>query len=294
MHRRRMSRRKKAMVAAAATAMSGGLIVGIGAFAQADLVSGTVTAGRGGYNSINHRTRPSLSAEISGSSRIGDKVAMSCRTTGDAVENNTRWIQSGSYYLAAAFIQENTDTLPVCGSTTPVPTPTVTTTTTTTTTTRSTLKLTMQKQVKTQWCWDATGVTIAGFWGHTGVSQEQFCQLSAQGRWLDCNNQPATLEDMANGLARLGLGNSGRSLSRNASSAESAAEITAGRPFGVRIGWRSGGGHMNVIYGYDSATDMVAVGDPWPTTQTYTWWNYNTYVNNNSFQWTHSRIGIHG
>ncbi|MFD0527791.1 hypothetical protein ACFQ1I_12400 [Kitasatospora arboriphila] len=51
---------------------------------------------------------------------------------------------------------------------------------------------------------------------------------------------------------------------------------------------------MNVIYGYDSTSNMIAVGDPWPSTQTYTWWNYNTYVNNNSFQWTHSRIGIHG
>ncbi|MEV7024524.1 papain-like cysteine protease family protein [Kitasatospora sp. NPDC093558] len=290
MHRRRMSRRKKALITVTATALSGGLVVGLGAFAQADLVNGTVTAGKGRFTNINHRAQPSLSAQIKGSSKIGDKVGMTCRTTGDAVENNTRWIQSGSYYLAAAFIKENTDTLPVCGSTTPTPSPT----TTDTSATGKTLKLTMQKQVKTQWCWDASGLTIANYWGHTDVSQEQFCRLAAQGRWLDCNNQPATLEDMANGLAQVGLGNSGRSLSRNASSAESAAEIAAGRPFGVRIGWRSGGGHMNVIYGYDPGSNMIAVGDPWPTTQTYTWWNFDTYANNTSFQWTHSRIGIHG
>ncbi|MQS11144.1 hypothetical protein F7Q99_02290 [Streptomyces kaniharaensis] len=214
---------------------------------------------------------------------------MSCRTTGDAVENNSRWIRSGSFYIAAAFIRESTDSLPVCGSTpNPGPTPP------TTPTTAQSLKITMLKQVKTQWCWDASGLTIANYWGKTGVSQEDFCRLASQGTWVNCNNQPATLEDMANGLARIGLGNSGRSLSRNASFAESAAEITAGRPFGVRIGWRSGGGHMNVVYGYDPTTNMIAVGDPWPSTQTYTWWNYASYANNNSFQWTHSRIGIHG
>ncbi|WP_371495012.1 C39 family peptidase [Kitasatospora sp. NBC_00374] len=276
-------------MSATAAALSGGLIVGLGVFAQADLVNGTVTAGNGQYSSINHRAQPSLSAQISGSTRIGDKVAMSCRTTGDAVENNTRWVQSDSYYIAAAFIKENTDNLPVCRSTTTDPSPT-----TTTSTTAKSLKISMQKQVKDQWCWDASGVTIAHFWGHTSVSQEEFCKLAAQGTWVNCNNQPATLEDMANGLARLGLSSSGRSLSRSASFAESSAEVTAGRPFGVRIGWRSGGGHMNVVYGYDTASSMIAVGDPWPSTQTYTWWNYSTYVNNNSFQWTHSRIGIHG
>ncbi|MEU6236663.1 papain-like cysteine protease family protein [Kitasatospora sp. NPDC047058] len=287
MHRRRMSRRKKALTAATAAGLSGGLLFGLGAFAQADLVSGTVIAGQGGYSTINHRDRPSLSARVSGTSRIGEKVPMSCRTTGDTVENNPRWILSGSFYIADAFVKENTNSLPVCGSTTPTPNPT------STSATSRTLPITMQKQVRTQWCWDASGVTIAAYWGRT-ASQEQFCQLAAQGTWVNCNNQPATLEDMANGLARLGLGNSGRSLFRNASFAESSAEIAAGRPFGVRIGWRTGGGHMNVVYGYDSATNMIAVGDPWPSTQTYTWWNFNTYVNNNSFQWTHSRIGIQG
>ncbi|MFD0277666.1 papain-like cysteine protease family protein [Kitasatospora sp. NPDC127111] len=288
MHRRRMSRRKKALMTATAAALSGGLLFGLGAFAQADLVSGTVIAGQGNYSSINHRDRPSVSARISGTSRIGEKVPMSCRTTGDTVENNPRWIRSGSFYIADAFIKENTNSLPVCGSTTPTPNPT------TTSATSRTLPITMQKQVKTQWCWDASGLTIANYWGRTGVSQDDFCRLAAQGTWVNCNNQPATLEDMANGLARLGLANSGRSLFRNASFTESSAEIAAGRPFGVRIGWRTGGGHMNVVYGYDSATNMIAVGDPWPSTQTYTWWNFNTYVNNNSFQWTHSRIGIQG
>ncbi|MEV8530454.1 papain-like cysteine protease family protein [Streptomyces sp. NPDC051211] len=287
MHKRRTSRRKKALVAVITAALSGGLLFGFGALAQADVVSGTVIGGQGNHHTINHRAKPSLSAQIIGSSKVGARIRMSCRTTGDTVENNPRWIYTGSYYIADAFIRENTTGLPVCGSnpnpkpTRPVPP------------TSKTLGIDMQKQVRTQWCWDASGVTIAKYWGRN-VSQERFCQLAAQGTWVNCNNQPATLEDMANGLARLGLGNSGRSLYRNASFGESTAEIAAGRPFAVRFGWHSGGGHMNVIYGYDSASNMIAVGDPWQTTQTYTWWNYNTYANNNSFQWTHSRIGIQG
>ncbi|MBT2545030.1 hypothetical protein J7E99_31100 [Streptomyces sp. ISL-44] len=69
--------------------------------------------------------------------------------------------------------------------------------------------------------------------------------------------------------------------------------LAAGPPFAVRFGWHSGGGHVNVICGYDCARNMIAVGDPWLTAQTHLQlWNYSTYVNNNSFQWTHSRIGI--
>ncbi|WP_431677843.1 papain-like cysteine protease family protein [Kitasatospora sp. KL5] len=280
MHRLRASRRRKTLLAAIVAALSGALLFGIGVFAQAGTATGTVTAGQGGFRTINQRAQPSLTAKVTGSSAVGDRVPTACRTTGDRVENNTRWIWSGTYYIADAFIKENTNNLQVCGSTTP-------------TGTARTLNIGMQKQVRTQWCWDASGVTIANFWGRS-ATQEEFCRLAAQGTWVNCNNQPATLEDMANGLARLGMSNSGRSLYRNASFAESTTEIAAGRPFAVRIGWRTGGGHMNVVYGYDSASNMIAVGDPWPSTQTYTWWNYNTYSSNNSFQWTHSRIGIQG
>ncbi|WP_354644250.1 papain-like cysteine protease family protein [Kitasatospora camelliae] len=280
MHRFRTSRRRKALIAAIVAVLSGALIFGIGAFAQAGSVTGTVVAGQGGYGTINQRALPSLGARVTGSSLVGDRVPTSCRTTGDQVEGNNRWIWSGAYYIADAFIQENTGNLPVCGSVRP--------------TGWTTLNISMQKQVRDQWCWDASGLTIATYWGRTGYNQYDFCRLAAQGTWVDCNNRPATLEDMANGLAKMGFRNSGTSLYRNATFAETTNEIASGRPFAVRIGWRTGGGHMNVIYGYDNSSNMIAVGDPWPTTQTYTWWNYNTYSSNNSFQWTHSRISIHG
>ncbi|MEU5438490.1 papain-like cysteine protease family protein [Streptomyces sp. NPDC020719] len=280
MHRLRIPARKKALRTTVAAALSGGLLMAFGSQAQAT-TTGTVYGGQGNYSTVNQRSQPSLSAGVTGTSRVGDQVSMACRTTGDVVENNSRWIWSGWYYIADAFIREDTGGLPVCGTSSPA--------------TQKILNIGMQKQVRDQWCWDASGLTIANYWGYTNYNQYDFCRLAAQGNnGLDCNNQPATLDDLANGLANMGFRDSGRDLYRNASFSETRNEIANGRPFAVRIGWTSGGGHMNVIYGYDSNSNMIAVGDPWPSTQTYTWWDYSTYSGNSSFRWTHSRTGIQG
>ncbi|RLV10029.1 hypothetical protein CTZ27_01930 [Streptomyces griseocarneus] len=289
-------RRKKALLATtAAVVVSGGLLLTLSPQAQAS-VTGTVYGGRGNFSTVNQRSQPSLSANITGKSWTGDQITMTCRTTGDSVENNSRWIWSGKYYIADAFIRENTGRLPVCGSTpsTDKPTDKPTGNPNGNTAGRKALDITMQKQVQSQWCWDASGLTIANYWGYNRYSQADFCRLAAQNNRLSCNNQPATLGDMANALRNMGFRSSGSDLYRNASFGEARNEIANGRPFAVRFGWNSGGGHMNVVYGYDSNTNMIAVGDPWPTTKTYTWWNYSTYSSNNSFRWTHTRIGIQG
>ncbi|MFI1161831.1 papain-like cysteine protease family protein [Streptomyces sioyaensis] len=215
-----------------------------------------------------------------GKAHVGSTVSMTCQVQGDSVNGDSRWIRSssGSFYIAHAFIKENTEQLPACSSSASG---------------RVTLNISMQKQVQEQWCWDASGLTIAKYWGYNQYSQNDFCRLAAQNSYLSCDNQPATLDDMANAWSGMGFSNTGTDLSRNASFAETGNEIGGGRPFAARIGWTSGGGHMNVIYGYDRSSNTIAVGDPWRSTQTYTWWDYNDYVNNSSFQWTHSRIGIH-
>ncbi|MER0483757.1 papain-like cysteine protease family protein [Streptomyces sp. Edi2] len=265
-------------MAAAAGAVAAGLLLNVGSLAQAGSVTGTVTGGQGKYEAINKRKAPSLSAKTVGKAGIGSTVSMNCQVQGDTVENDSRWIRSGSFYIAHAFIKENTDALPDCSSSTKG---------------RVTLKISMQKQVQDQWCWDASGLTIAKYWGFNQYSQNDFCRLAAQNSNLSCENQPATLDDMANAWSGMGLSNTGNDLDRNASLSETANEISGRRPFAVRIGWTSGGGHMNVIYGYDPSSRTIAVADPWPSTKTYKWWNYDDYVNNSSFQWTHSRIGIH-
>ncbi|MBT2383965.1 papain-like cysteine protease family protein [Streptomyces sp. ISL-11] len=156
------------------------------------------------------------------------------------------------------------------------------------------LGITMLKQEKSQWCWDASGLTIARYFGHTQYSQTDFCDLAAKNSGLSCNNQPATLDDMANAWSNMGFRSTGQGLSRAATFNEVGQEIEGIRPVAVRIGWKSGGGHMNVVYGYDPNQSTVGVGDPWPDTATYTWWDYDAYVNNSSFSWTHSRIGETG
>ncbi|GAA1883209.1 papain-like cysteine protease family protein [Streptantibioticus ferralitis] len=280
MHASRVSVVRRALAAVATAAVAAGLLLSLGGHAQADSLTGTVTGGQGNYRTVNERQAPRLSASIVGRATVGSTVTMTCQVQGDTVENDSRWIWSGpgSFYIADAFIVENTNSLPSCSS---QPSG------------RVALGISMQKQVQDEWCWDASGLTIANYWGYTQYSQNDFCQLAAQNSSLSCNDQPATLDDMANALSNMGFSNSGYDLYRNAYFSEVRNEISGGRPFAVRIGWRSGGGHMNVIYGYDPSSGTIAVGDPWPSTQTYTWWNYNDYVSNSSFQWTHSRIGIY-
>ncbi|MEU7481974.1 papain-like cysteine protease family protein [Lentzea sp. NPDC042327] len=147
----------------------------------------------------------------------------------------------------------------------------------------------MYKQEKTQWCWAASGLTIAKYQG-VGSTQADFCTRAQP--YYGCNNQPATLDDMARGWQSLGMAHPGSGLGSAASFNQIYTDVKASRPIGARIGWTSGGGHMNVVYGFDTSNNTIAVADPWPDTATYTWWNYNDYVNNSSFKWTHSRIGI--
>lgn len=283
MRLRRAFTLRRASAVAAAAVVAAGLLLTAGSLAQAGSVTGTITGGQGDYSAINERKAPNLSAQNVGNAHVGSTVSMTCRVQGDAVEGDSRWIwsDSGSFYIANAFIKENTDRLPVCSSSHPKSSG------------RVALAIDMQKQVQDQWCWDASGLTIAKYWGYNQYSQNDFCRLAAQNSYLSCDNQPATLDDMANAWAYMGFTNTGNGLSRNASFSETGNEISGGRPFAARIGWNSGGGHMHVIYGYDQSSNTIAVGDPWKSTQTYTWWNYDEYVNNSSFQWTHSRIGIH-
>lgn len=150
----------------------------------------------------------------------------------------------------------------------------------------------MLKQLKSQWCWVASGLTIAKFQGY-GSTQDDFCKRAAkQSGEVNCNNYPATLGDMAGAWADLGMKHPGVGLVRAASFNEIKADVKAGRPVAARIGWQQGGGHMNVIYAYNTANDTIGVADPWPGTNTFTWWKYSSYVKNRQFAWTHSRIGI--
>ncbi|MET8543406.1 papain-like cysteine protease family protein [Kitasatospora sp. NPDC004799] len=154
------------------------------------------------------------------------------------------------------------------------------------------LNITMQQQQQTNWCWAASGNTIATWYGYN-YSQNQFCN-AAFGRSVNssCPNNQATLGDVQNGLNWVGI-NPGSYVNGYLNYATVQSEVNADRPIETRIQWSSGGGHMHVLYGYDTGNNWVYWGDPWPSNYRYNWADYWYYVNNNTFSWTHSlyRIG---
>ncbi|MEV7415065.1 papain-like cysteine protease family protein [Streptomyces sp. NPDC089919] len=154
------------------------------------------------------------------------------------------------------------------------------------------LNITMQAQQKTNWCWAASGNTIATWFGRN-YSQNQFCNAAFnRQQGYDCPNNQATLGNVQTALDWAGI-NSGLYVDGWLRYTTVQTEINADRPVETRIQWSSGGGHMHVVYGYDTANSWVYWGDPWPSSDRYNWASHAWYVNNNSFSWTHSlyRIG---
>ncbi|GAA3490117.1 MULTISPECIES: papain-like cysteine protease family protein [Streptomyces] len=153
------------------------------------------------------------------------------------------------------------------------------------------LNITMQAQEKTNWCWAAAGNTIATWFGRS-YSQNQFCNAAFnRNQNTACPNNQATLGNVQTGLRWAGV-NPGSYVTGWLRYPTVQSEISADRPVETRIQWSSGGGHMHVIYGYDTASDWVYWGDPWKTSSRYNWASHDWYVNNNEFSWTHSLYKI--
>ncbi|MFI1073481.1 papain-like cysteine protease family protein [Streptomyces puniciscabiei] len=154
------------------------------------------------------------------------------------------------------------------------------------------LDITMQAQQNSNWCWAASGNTIASWFGRH-YTQTQFCDAAFnRPQGSTCGNWQAALDDVQNALDWMGI-NPGTYVSGYLRYSTVQNEINAGRPIETRIQWSSGGGHMHVLYGYDTSDNQVYWGDPWPSNYRYNWADYDYYVSNNSFTWTHSlyRIG---
>ncbi|WP_371646534.1 C39 family peptidase [Streptomyces sp. NBC_00597] len=151
------------------------------------------------------------------------------------------------------------------------------------------LNITMQAQQKTNWCWAASGNTIATWFGRN-YTQNQFCNAAFnRQQGYDCPNDQANLGNVQTALNWAGI-NSGSYVSGWLRYATVQGEIDANRPVETRIQWSNGGGHMHVIYGYDTANSWVYWGDPWPSSDRYNWASHAWYVDNGTFSWTH-RIG---
>ncbi|NRQ35644.1 hypothetical protein HII36_27975 [Nonomuraea sp. NN258] len=153
------------------------------------------------------------------------------------------------------------------------------------------LNFTQQAQQYSNWCWAATGNSVAAYYGYS-YSQNQFCNL-AFNRAMNsgCPNNQATLGNDQTAFSKIGI-NPGVYVYNYLSYAAIVREIDAERPIMTRIQWTSGGGHMEVIYGYDKSQSWVYWSNPWPSSTRYNWSTYNWYVSNGSFFWTHSLNNI--
>ncbi|MFF9784544.1 papain-like cysteine protease family protein [Streptomyces nigrescens] len=154
------------------------------------------------------------------------------------------------------------------------------------------LNISMQAQENTNWCWAASGNTIATWYGRN-YSQNQFCNAAFnRQQGSECPNNQATLGNVQIALNWMGI-NSGSYVTGWLRSGTVQSEIDANRPVETRIQWSSGGGHMHVVYGYDTDRNWIYWGDPWATNSRYNWGDFDYYVNGSSFSWTHSlyRIG---
>ncbi|MBL1089091.1 MULTISPECIES: papain-like cysteine protease family protein [Streptomyces] len=154
------------------------------------------------------------------------------------------------------------------------------------------LNISMQAQEKTNWCWAGSGNTIATWYGRN-YSQNQFCNAAFdRQQGTTCPNNQATLGNVQNAFDWMGI-NSGSYVTGWLRYSTVQNEINANRPIETRIQWSSGGGHMHVVYGYDTDNNWIYWGDPWPSNYRYNWGDFDYYVNGSSFSWTHSlyRIG---
>lgn len=150
----------------------------------------------------------------------------------------------------------------------------------------------MQAQQKTNWCWAASGNTVASWYGRN-YSQNQFCNAAFnRPQNSTCPNNQATLGNVQTGLRWAGI-SPGSYVNGWLRYDTVQTEINADRPIETRIQWSSGGGHMHVIHGYDTSRGWVYWGDPWPDNTRYNWAAHDWYIDNNEFSWTHSlyRIG---
>ncbi|MFJ4330206.1 papain-like cysteine protease family protein [Streptomyces sp. NPDC088935] len=153
------------------------------------------------------------------------------------------------------------------------------------------LNISMQAQQLSNWCWAASGDTVAEYYGYD-YSQNQFCNLAfSRAVNSSCPNWQATLGNDQQAFDRMGI-NPGRYVNGYLNYDTITREIDADRPVMSRIQWQSGGGHMLTVYGYDVSKNWVYWGDPWPSSNRYNWATYSYYVNNGSFFWTHSLYGI--
>jgi hypothetical protein len=159
-------------------------------------------------------------------------------------------------------------------------------------------------QQQNQWCWSASTNCILSYYGVT-TSQ---CQIAEYTRnvatWHNfgsvncCSSATAgcnywnynwgcagSMEDILMNFGSISITN----LSYAIPSSVINTEINGNRPFLIRWGWFSGGGHFIVGRGYDASNQNVYYMNPWPGEGAKVA-SYNWMVNDSVHSWTHTQL----
>lgn len=156
-------------------------------------------------------------------------------------------------------------------------------------------------QIENQWCWAGCTNSILSYYGFNTTQ----CQIAEYTRtvatWhsfgstnccttasLGCNywnynwGYAGSMEDILFFFGNI----TDATVSNTLSIATISTEINAGRPFIIRWGWTSGGGHFIVGKGYDVSNNIYYM-NPWPgegsKIATYNW-----MVSDGVHNWTHT------
>jgi hypothetical protein len=140
-------------------------------------------------------------------------------------------------------------------------------------------------QEEDQWCWAASSQAILEFY-HTNKTQTEIAQYGTEGlniwNWLWGSSTYPTRNGIDLILFHFAkLATAGYSSSLLESSVRT--QINARKPFVVRWGWDTGGGHFVVARGIEGSNMYLM--DPWngPTINTYSW-----VCLGSSHTWTHT------
>jgi len=148
-----------------------------------------------------------------------------------------------------------------------------------------TLDIPTQKQQDTQWCWAANSVMVIDFLGNA-PTQRQFVRY-VKGEVV---NDTGSIYEIVDGLDHWGIHS--RAVLDYLSFSRIENRINRGQPIIARIGWTGGGGHFFTIRGYYENTDTdeqdVYFIDSLKDEKTHKIQNYDRFVRNSNFKWTHS------
>lgn len=159
--------------------------------------------------------------------------------------------------------------------------------------TKTLLEYTQLVQEQNQWCWAADGAAIESFHSNP-ISQNDFCAaVHGADSSGQCANNPATMDDIRTAYLRTGFSAEVAEAFQTLGPIQT--EIDAGRPIETGIKWDpslGGGGHAQVIYGYDANAGTVSYGDPWPSSTRYVTTTLAHYQSNSEDTWFAEVYGI--